>query len=52
VATKDSHLTATFPLLGRTTAQIGAFTLDSHYLVSTDGFDFDLVSEDGRCSGL
>ncbi|UOF77282.1 mu-like prophage tail protein gpP [Caudoviricetes sp.] len=41
----ESGLTARFNLLGRTEEKFKAWTIDSAYLVSTDGFSFDLLSD-------
>jgi prophage tail gpP-like protein len=43
--TAKPTLTISLPVLGRETSNIGEYTLDSHYLVSTDAFDVNLVSE-------
>lgn len=42
----DIPLTISFPTLGITTTNVPRWEIDSAYLVSTDGFSFDYVSED------
>lgn len=50
-AQPESQLEVRFNLLGRTENRFSSWSIDSAYLVSTDGFSFDLYSsrrEDGR----
>jgi prophage tail gpP-like protein len=42
----DSPLTVWLPLLGRNVTTVGNWEIDSAYLVATDGFQFELLSED------
>lgn len=47
----DSNLTVRFTLLGREETRFTSWSIDSAYLVSTDGFSFDFLPsrpEDGR----
>jgi prophage tail gpP-like protein len=44
----ESGLTARFNLLGRDETKFKSWSIDSAYLTSTDGFTFDLLSDDPR----